>query len=509
MVVRNPARVDSKLAAKAVLRKKTLAFVVTCSATFLLTCTFLSMSVKSFLSESTLRLAVAVPLHSDEAMIEAHVAEVWKQQLSDDRLANQINHLSRNMPLKHPVMLGQNFQRLRKSFDCAVVANRDANMINVRLTMEGDGSSAETALVNRLAHQLADDVSAIFLEPEESSDESLARSAIELKTLQDESLETVERLAEQIELDVEEVRVALSELETAADGANQQNSSNTWARTTDRVTEARKSLLIQKLNSLIESRHKLLNDPISAEEANQLEKEIAVVRLDIDSLEDQQTFNNSTLQVIQNPMAVSDSDPSPFRNASFSKKTPTQYDRLNSALDSIDTISLKSKIVEIKQAFVEQNELQSKQLESMKLASSKRKPAFVVRNVTESRSRPAGGSPSGLMVLSIAVLSLLVGSVVAWGYMPLQDDSGFESADQVSAALNLPVLGSLERRTVVEEGDEDLPLSNLVVQLARIVLLCILVIIAVGLIVSPSIRSSFVENPFHGLSQIIWNLLGK
>ncbi len=507
MVERNPARVDSKLAAKAVLRKKTLAFVVTCSATFLLTCTFLSMSVKSFLSESTLRLAVAVPLHSDEAMIEAHVADAWKQQLSDDRLANQINHLSRNMPLKHPVMLGQNFQRLRKSFDCAVVVNRDANMLNVRLTMEGDGSSAETALVSRLAHQLADDVSAIFLEPEESSDESLARSAIELKTLQDESLETVERLAEQIELDVEEVRIALSELETAVDGANQ-NSSNTWARTTDRVTEARKSLLIQKLNSLVESRHALLNDPISAEEANQLEKEIAVVRLDIDSLEDQQTSNHSTLQVIQNPMAISDSDPSPFRNASFSKKTPTQYDRLNSALDSIDTISLKSKIVEIKQAFVEQNELQSKQLESMKLASSKRKPAFVVRNVTESRSRPAGGSPSGLMVLSIAALSLLVGSVVAWGYMPLQDDSGFESADQVSAALNLPVLGSLER-TVVEEGDEDLPLSNLVVQLARIVLLCILVIIAVGLIVSPSIRSSFVENPFHGLSQIMWNLLGK
>ena len=182
--------------------------------------------------------------------------------------------------------------------------------------------------------------------------------------------------------------------------------------------------------------------------------------------------------------------------------------RIKDAIDSIDVISLKSTVAQLKQDFVSQKQLISQQ----RLASGSGSNGLVfpvlVENVTQARAKPLGGLPSATTVLGFFLLSVLAGSVVAWGYSPLKEDRGFVNSEEIEKKLKLPVISQLIRKSG-DDAEEDLPLSNLVMELARLALLVVLLIVVFGLVFDPSVRETFTENPLYGIARIMWNLLGK
>ena len=104
--------------------------------------------------------------------------------------------------------------------------------------------------------------------------------------------------------------------------------------------------------------------------------------------------------------------------------------------------------------------------------------------------------------------ALLVGSVVAWGYRPLEEDKGFRNAHEIESHLKVPVVSRLIRPSETN-NEEEVPFFNLIVQLARYTLLAILLVVACALLFSTSCRETFVADPLTGLSKIMWMLLGK
>lgn len=442
--------VNAKLQ-KVVRRRQFKAFLITSTAIYALGFLFWSMSVEGFVSQSQIRLSVADQASFPAETFTDHVARQWEQQLSDNQLDQQIESLAETIELKDPVMLGKNYDRVRKSLDYRIVRSADNLHYDVYLTYQGYGSEAELGLINRLSDSIATRFATISLGDENDASHWVEQQ-LKLQDSQQESLDRIQWLVSQLDADITEVRSVTEELAQVDKGAIAwlpvANSENNW--------------------------------------------------------DGQQTWPEAPPRNSAEPNRGSTSE---FQNVSH-RSEQSSVARIKDAIDSIDVISLKSTVAQLDQTFESQRRLVSAQ----RLASGVGSNGFVspvrVVDVTRARAKPLGGLPSSSTALGFLLLSMLAGSVVVWNYSPLTEDRGFVDSQEIERKLMLPVISTLIRKSG-NGAEGDLPLGNLVTELGRLALLVVLLIIIFGLVFDPSARATFADNPVNGMARIIWNLLGK
>ncbi len=428
----------------------------------------------------------------------------WEQQLSDAQLDEQIEALAANIELNDPIMNGKNFERVRQSLAYEMVSDPDLQHVDIYLTCQGTGSQAELQLVNQLSEKIATRFATIGTDLEQGASR-LVEEQLELQDSQRDNIERMQRLVAKLDADITEVRSAATELaqlnsesivrrpvETYEQSWDSQES---WSAAGPDDKRPQVSLLRQKLNALTDKREQLLENQGGDASIAWTEIEIEEVRLQLHELDGRRDEVE--------PMRAS----SPaFQNVAH-RKQQNSMARIKDAVDSIDVISLKSTVAQLQQDLESQQQLVSQRQHAHGAATNAVFPVLV-ENVTHALAKPAGGLPRATTLLGFVLLSMVVGSVVSWGYLPLKEDRGFADVVEIEKKLKLPVISKLMRKS----GDdiaEDLPLCNLVMDLARLALLVILLLVVFGLVFDPSVRELFAENPLYGVARIMWNVLGK
>lgn len=494
-----------------VLKRKFSAFLITSAAMFCLTLLFWSMSVTGFVSQSRVRLKLTDQAELSSPELKRQISTLWHQQLSDDQLDFQISDVATLIELKHPVLLGRNFERVRQSLACDIFEYEDGHFIDVCPTYEGDGSEAEMEFVNRIAEQMAIQFAgAPALSGSQTA--NLFAERVRLETAQAENYKRVSWLVNQIDQDLNNVRRVTEEITTLdmhsfaqlppmrGDSTELPSSkSNQLDNVTKQNSQA--ALLQQKLRGLLEKKTELLDYPDSVELVEQLQSQIGEVRSQLVELNDD--WPTDTRRREDDPVNGANSS---FMTVSHPKRRTSALDSVSDALNSIDVISLRSTLMQMKDAFEHQNQLTLDMMTNDPGAGNDVFPV-IVQSVKPAKARPMGGLPGAGTILSLLMLSGLIGSVVAWGYSPLLEDQGFRNRQEIENQLGLPVVSQLVRNS--GKSEEEIPICNLVLQLARILLLAITLIVICGLLFSPTIRESFVDNPFNGFCRMIWNLIGK
>lgn len=471
-----------------VLRRKLKAFLIASLATFSLLTVFWSMSVRGFISQTVVQLKVADTSEFSADNCQETIDNFWRQQISDYQLGRQIEELSKSMEVKHPVMLGRNFEGLRSALKVEMDPEAGRETINLKVSFTGEGSAEETQLVNQIADSLATKFSRAPVRDAGPNDSILAQRRNDLEVAQTENLERLTWLVEQIDSDLTQVRaqadsfgnvdaqeiVGLPEL-----GEQNQSPFRTAGH---RVSNSQMSLLQQKLNAL---REKLADVPsyAPAEELESIQKEIDNV--------------TSQLGSASNQGAV--------QSVGFRSRSKSAAELLRDTVDGIDLTTLKSTISEMR----ETNNFQQETYDKLanRINESNASLPVVVHGVKPTGLIPLGDMNTQTMMMMLFT-ALIVGSVVAWGYQPLSEDRGFTNKDDLESKLKIPVVSQLVRRTD-DSQEEEVPLCNLIVQLARYTLLALSIVVALSILGSESLRETFVADPLTGLSRIMWMLLGK
>lgn len=127
---------------------------------------------------------------------------------------------------------------------------------------------------------------------------------------------------------------------------------------------------------------------------------------------------------------------------------------------------------------------------------------------------PVNGTPHPKQMLILAVMALAIGFITAVNYNPLADRR-FGSLGQIAKTLRMPIIATvpvnqltLEGTTVAGDESRKSKWGNRLTHLASIFLAGFLAFVLTACIFNAEIRQQFFENPFHGLTRMIWILSG-
>lgn len=167
-------------------------------------------------------------------------------------------------------------------------------------------------------------------------------------------------------------------------------------------------------------------------------------------------------------------------------------DSLHQTLSSVDVASLRGVIEKFKD---------NQKYENTGLV---RFNADSVTNV------PVGAVPSPSSMMMAGLLALAFGGVVAWNIRPFAEH-GFESVEDLTDQLGVPVIGTLRGESSIETEEETTVQSVWANQAVRIsgTVLAAIAILGIGFwLTSVVVRDSFSESWFHGFARIVWKLSG-
>ena len=161
-------------------------------------------------------------------------------------------------------------------------------------------------------------------------------------------------------------------------------------------------------------------------------------------------------------------------------------------MESVDVASLRGVINQFKQ---DQNQ------DYMSLVR------FDADSVT---NQPLGATPDPASIMIAGLLSVVLGGVVALNIRPFVEQ-GFETVDDVTLQLGVPVVGALhgnESSVEEEETPQSTNWANRTVGICGTVLAAI-AILGIGFwLTSAEVRDAMSESWFHGFARIVWKLSG-
>ena len=130
---------------------------------------------------------------------------------------------------------------------------------------------------------------------------------------------------------------------------------------------------------------------------------------------------------------------------------------------------------------------------------------FSVREVRSLAMKPIGCNPKLPHIIMLGLLSLMVGTAVAYNFRPL-DSKGFESEYSIPSKLGIPVAARLNSRLSAKTNDEEelQHWANALVGYAELFLFATTIIVLGFCLINEEVRNAFTDNLFHGFSRIFW-----
>jgi len=127
---------------------------------------------------------------------------------------------------------------------------------------------------------------------------------------------------------------------------------------------------------------------------------------------------------------------------------------------------------------------------------------------------PIGGTPHPKQLFILLVMAVAAGLLTAINFDPFAQ-RGFESLNRLANALRVPIVATLPINQVTAAEAlssgiryRKIPWANYLVQMASVFLSCFFAVVIGFCLLSAEVRQSFLENPFHGMTHVVWFLLG-
>ena len=477
-------------------KRRLKAFAVASFASFLMLNLLWSVSTSRYLAKNRIGLGkIDTGLGSsqdNQEAIEEVVASVWQQGTTHEELREHLLRLKGLDPKDEEtqvdteqVLQAINYQLVEKS-----------GRYQLLLTLDGSGSVVERRLIDRIGIKMASRLAVLPIEKFMLAQERFSNQP-----------DLVSRFASRLKTPIQAVRNAAAQANVLASQLSEAQSENELTKQVQfsrsqqnqmevASLESQLAQLQQRQAELNGQRERLSGLPESEPRIQVLTRELLGVADLIARLDTQIALKKSKLE----------REPSPFRNASFRTKSVNSVALSNErqAIDLADSLSrLDRELVRL------QNQSSESSLVAERPAESLPVPVFV-SSFDRARIVPRDGVHFLGPFLLLCMVSGLIGSVIAWKYRPLIDDIGFESRQQISETLRVPIVAEF-KQSENQEADppEELPWPNLCVKAAELIVLTALAMIACMILFSPSIRASFAENPMHGLAEIMWKIQGK
>jgi hypothetical protein len=199
---------------------------------------------------------------------------------------------------------------------------------------------------------------------------------------------------------------------------------------------------------------------------------------------------------------------SPFRQASHSKSSKSSLDT-DSGGDALESFSSdRARSVDFDSVYAQLEEL--KEFVFSEPSDAFQNPVVQIPLTIA----PVGGTPHPKQLLLLLVMAVAAGLYTAIHFDPFAR-RGFDNLAHLTSSLRIPVVATLPNNplTAAEgvSGDpvyRKTPWGNYIVPAASLFLSCFLSVVIVFCLLHSEIRRSFWENPFHGLTHIIWYVLG-
>ena len=220
---------------------------------------------------------------------------------------------------------------------------------------------------------------------------------------------------------------------------------------------------------------------------------------------------NSIVDVPRSSLAVGKSQNAGpvFNQASFGKIGRPGFEDTVNALEELNTGELKRRMSATRKLIQAKTNQQTQSV--IALAAHAKSGDTGSEHPVRTSSRPIGGVPGRNLLAVFGVSALAIGWVVSLTYRPELTDHGYASHKEVSDSLGLPVVAQMPR----DWGATDTPprsavgFSNTFVACAEIALIGVVLLTIVTCLLEPVMRTSIIENPFHGLARMTWMFLGN
>jgi hypothetical protein len=204
---------------------------------------------------------------------------------------------------------------------------------------------------------------------------------------------------------------------------------------------------------------------------------------------------------------ASDNSPGTFQLASSQKKTEAIL-KTEELIGEIDLASIKDIFREIS----EESNSEVVLIQRMAKESTKttgRSP-MMVAEPSLGVTLPLDVAPSQAMFGLLGLVSLSFGLLVAVLFDPYAA-RGFENARSIAKRLEVPVIAQIRfqvRNFNSEEQVPSIPWANRISMVCGLVLLGIGVVVAGFVLISPTVRTAFYEDPLVGCSMIVRMFVG-
>ena len=201
-----------------------------------------------------------------------------------------------------------------------------------------------------------------------------------------------------------------------------------------------------------------------------------------------------------------------FKQASVGKGKHLECREPLNVLEQFNAGDLKRRIRATRKLIQAKTDQQTES--AIALSSLAKRGARQVQSVQQeiqTSSRPQGGVPGQKRLALFGIVAFAVGWLVSFNFRPELLDSGYGSHKQVSDALGLPVVAQMPHDWGAPgtRSGSSFEFSNRFVACAEIALTGFVLLTIVTCLLEPMIRTSFFENPFHGLARITWMFLGN
>lgn len=463
---------DSPLLTRVGFRRKLLTFVTVACTLFILLSLFWPMSTSVWRSQSEIAFSLTERPNSDKdfshvlrEIVDRHTSPAGIEQLIVRHGLTPANQAQDSTQLAASVRDGLNVRLLQDV--------EEGRSIKLMIGLEGDPSPNKNFFVNALATSLARDfmMSPIAtLMPADSPDFD------EFDSLEQRRQELQNRATDLI-----------AQIEGNFSGAESDWQNND---TGDDLldpgslvgTDSKRDQMESELQQLQLKRSRLVgDDPWS---------------LDLASMDDQISEKRAQIAALANNSQTSQS--SPFRNASF------RSGKSGSGVSASTTTSLRDAV----------NQLASITSEAtMAAKTAGRGPAFSIDSVHGKSVEPVGAIPSSRHLFLLMLAAGGIAGIVTFAYQPFAM-KGFESVQNVSKQLKVPVVATLRKEQSQDHGvsgedsGDELPRANRLVTGCEWILFGVLMLVIGFCLVNADIRNSFFQNPFYGFARIFWVLRG-
>lgn len=454
----------------------------------------------------------------EKASLNSWVVDALREQTDRSAIAELYESLGEDV--RSPVLNSMDPETIRKAIHIQGRPGENANSIEYRLSLVGDGTEDEIEFVNAIVGRINSQLN--FKVTRDNREGVIQELTGQFREFHDERMRQIsgqlETVIGQLATSSNDLKIAQSDLQTITVPAGTGN--NIMARPTK-----------DRLQTLQSEKARLIRE----NGFNEYHPRIAAIRKEIESLSNspeelaaptdrsssfktaqEMASDNTSFSVNPNGSAVVKNQfagsvqENGVPSVNASAKSTILAAPIKDIAKSIELIDLERSRQVLADTQESLDDTAAVDLMVDRLGERAvdglqvRSPINLADFELARRSIPIGGAPTTNQFLILMLISGVFGTVVALNYDPAVKRRPFKSVEQLQRRLNMPVIGVLRNRVTETRFPLNKLLAHKSLRICEWTLLALGVLLILAALANSEVAAAFIENPFHGITRTIW-----